>query len=98
MLAYILRRSADMLIALLLMSMIVFALGRVSGDPVALLLNEYATEQDRTELTRQLGLDKPLTTQYFIFIGNALQGDLGISVAGDRRPATELVVERLPAS
>jgi peptide/nickel transport system permease protein len=98
MLAYILRRSAEMLVALLLMSMIVFALGRVSGDPVALLLSEYATEQDRTELTRQLGLDKPLTTQYVIFLKNAVQGDLGISVSGDRRPASELVMERLPAS
>jgi peptide/nickel transport system permease protein len=98
MLAYILRRSAEMLIALLLMSMIVFALGRVSGDPVALLLSEYATDQDRTELTRQLGLDKPLTTQYIIFLKNAVQGDLGISVSGDRRPASELVMERLPAS
>jgi peptide/nickel transport system permease protein len=98
MLAYILRRSAEMLVALLLMSMIVFALGRVSGDPVALLLSEYATEQDRAELTRQLGLDKPLTTQYVIFLKNAVQGDLGISVSGDRRPASDLVMERLPAS
>ena len=98
MIAYILRRTAEMLIALLLMSMIVFALGRLSGDPVALLLSEYATEQDRAELTQQLGLDKPLTTQYFVFIANALQGDLGVSVSGDRRPASELVMERLPAS
>jgi peptide/nickel transport system permease protein len=98
MLAYILRRSAEMLVALLLMSMIVFALGRVSGDPVALLLSEYATERDRAELTRQLGLDKPLPTQYVVFLKNAVQGDLGISVSGDRRPASELVMERLPAS
>jgi peptide/nickel transport system permease protein len=98
MLAFILRRSAEMLVALLLMSMIVFALGRVSGDPVSLLLSEYATEQDRAELTLQLGLDKPLTTQYVIFLKNAVQGDLGISVSGDRRPASELVMERLPAS
>jgi peptide/nickel transport system permease protein len=96
--AYILHRSAEMLIALLLMSMIVFALGRVSGDPVSLLLNEYATEKDRAELTRQLGLDKPLTTQYVIFLKNAVQGDLGVSVSGDRRSASELVMERLPAS
>jgi len=98
MLAFILRRSAEMLVALILMSMIVFALGRVTGDPVALLLNEYATEQDRAEITRQLGLDKPLVTQYTIFIGQALQGDLGTSVSGDRRSAVELVMERLPAS
>jgi peptide/nickel transport system permease protein len=96
--AYVLRRSAEMLIALLLMSMIVFALGRVTGDPVALLLNEYSTDQDRIELTQQLGLDKPLVTQYGIFLKQALQGNLGVSVSGDRRPALELVLERLPAS
>jgi len=98
MLRYIVRRSVEMLIALLLMSAIVFALGRVTGDPVALLLNEYATAQDRAELTQQLGLDKPLLTQYAIFLKNAVQGDLGVSVAGDRRSAMELVKERLPAS
>jgi len=98
MLAYILRRCAEMLIALLLMSMIVFGLGRLTGDPVALLLNEYATEQDRRELTEQMGLDKPLITQYGIFIANAVRGDLGVSVSGDRRPALDLVLERLPAS
>jgi len=96
--AYILRRSVEMLIALALMSFIVFGLGRATGDPVALLLNEYASEQDRSALTRQLGLDQPLPTQYGIFLKNALRGDLGVSVAGDRRPALELVMERLPAS
>jgi peptide/nickel transport system permease protein len=98
MLSYFLRRFAEMLIALWLMSMIVFALGRATGDPVALLLNEYASEQDRIQLTRDLGLDRPLPVQYGIFIKEALQGNLGISVSGDRRPALELVAERLPAS
>ncbi|HTE42908.1 MAG TPA: ABC transporter permease [Steroidobacteraceae bacterium] len=98
MVPYFLRRFAEMLIALWLMSMIVFALGRATGDPVALLLNEYASDQDRIELTQELGLDKPVVTQYAIFIKQALQGDLGVSVSGDRRPALELIAERLPAS
>lgn len=84
--------------ALLAMSVIVFLLGRLSGDPVALLLNEYATEQDRAELTRELGLDRSLPKQYLEFISHALRGDLGRSVAGDRQPATQLIAERLPAS
>jgi len=88
----------EMLVALLLMSMIVFALGRLTGDPIALLLSEYASEEDRIELTRQLGLDKPLLEQYAIFISNALQGDLGRSVVGERPTAVELIAERLPAS
>src|SRR5690606_11217725 len=86
------------MIALLLMSVVVFGLARLTGDPVALLLSEYATEQDRVELTQRLGLDKSLAEQYFIYLGNALQGDFGNSISGDERPAMELVFERLPAS
>jgi peptide/nickel transport system permease protein len=95
---FIFKRAAEMLIALLLMSIIVFSLGRLTGDPVALLLSEYASEQDRIELTRQLGLDKPLAEQYWIFLSSALQGDLGRSVVGERPEALQLIGERLPAS
>lgn len=83
---------------LLAMSVIVFLLGRLTGDPVALLLSEYATEQDRAELTRELGLDRSLPEQYWVFVTRAVQGDLGRSIAGDRQPAMQLIAERLPAS
>lgn len=96
--SYILRRIGEMLTALVLMSMIIFALGRMTGDPVALLLGDYATEQDRMELIRQLGLDRPLPRQYAVFAAAALRGDLGRSVSGDQRPSLEIVLERLPAS
>jgi peptide/nickel transport system permease protein len=95
---FIFKRAGEMLIALLLMSIIVFSLGRLTGDPVALLLSEYATEQDRIELTQQLGLDRPLAEQYWIFLSSALQGDLGRSVVGERPEALTLIAERLPAS
>lgn len=95
---YILRRLAEMAVALVLMSAIVFALGRLTGDPVARLLSEYATDEDRAQITRELGLDKPLVEQYGVFLRNALRGDLGRSVTGDRRPAMEMIFERLPAS
>jgi peptide/nickel transport system permease protein len=84
--------------ALFAMSIIVFLLGRATGDPVSLLLSEYATEQDRAELTHELGLDQSLGTQYWVFVSRALQGDLGRSVTGDRQPAIQLIGERLPAS
>jgi peptide/nickel transport system permease protein len=96
--SYVLRRIGEMLTALVLMSMIIFALGRLTGDPVALLLGDYATEQDRIELVRQLGLDRPLPQQYAVFAAAALRGDLGRSVSGDQRPALSIVLERLPAS
>jgi peptide/nickel transport system permease protein len=87
-----------MIIALFLMSVIVFLLGRLSGDPVSMLLSQYSTEEDRVRITEQLGLNKPVVEQYGIFIFNALKGDLGKSVAGDNRPALALILERFPAS
>jgi peptide/nickel transport system permease protein len=95
---YIIRRFPQAVITLFLVSLIVFILGRLTGDPVALLLSETATEEDRILLTKQLGLDKPLPEQYAIFLLNAIKGDLGRSVRGERAPALKLVFERLPAS
>jgi len=95
---YIVQRFFQMIIVLFVMSAIVFLLGRLTGDPVSSLLSNYATEEDKIQLTRQLGFDKPLIQQYGIFISNALKGDLGKSVAGDNKPALTLIFERLPAS
>jgi peptide/nickel transport system permease protein len=86
------------MIALFLMSVIVFLLGRLTGDPVSMLLSQYSTEEDRVRITEQLGLNKPVIEQYGIFVFNALKGDLGKSVAGDNRPALALILERFPAS
>ena len=91
-------RLAEALAALLLMSLVVFLLSRVTGDPVALLLGDGATAEDRDALIAQLRLDRPLWQQYFSFLGNALTGDFGQSVAAGRRDALGLVLERLPAS
>lgn len=95
---YIVRRLIQAVVTLLLISVIVFLLGRLTGDPVALLLSEYSTQEDRALLTRQLGLDKPLPEQYVIFLSNALKGDLGRSIRGERAPALDLVLERFPAT
>jgi peptide/nickel transport system permease protein len=95
---YIVRRLIQGVVTLFLVSIIVFILGRLTGDPVALLLSEFSTLEDQEMLTRQLGLDKPLPEQYAIFVWNAVRGDLGRSIRGDRAPALELVLERLPAT
>jgi peptide/nickel transport system permease protein len=95
---HIARRLLEMSGAMLAMSLIVFLLGRMTGDPVNLLLSEYATDQDRAELTRELGLDQSLPKQYWTFVAHAVRGDLGRSVTGDRQPAAQLIAERLPAS
>ncbi len=95
---YIARRLVQGVVTLFLVSIVVFILGRLTGDPVALLLSEFSTFEDQEMLTRQLGLDKPLPEQYAIFVWNAVRGDLGRSIRGDRAPALELVLERLPAT
>ncbi|MGQ9427379.1 ABC transporter permease [Gilvimarinus sp. F26214L] len=95
---YVLSRFAEMVVALFLMSVVVFLLGRLTGDPVALLLSDYASDEDRARITRELGLDQPLITQYGNFAARALRGDLGSSLMGEQRPALEMVLERFPAS
>ncbi|MBN1255492.1 MAG: ABC transporter permease [Deltaproteobacteria bacterium] len=95
---YIAQRLVQAVVTIFLMSIIVFLMGRMTGDPATLLMSQYSTEDDRIEITKRLGLDKPLPEQYLIFITDALHGDFGRSVKGDRRPALEIVLERLPAS
>jgi peptide/nickel transport system permease protein len=95
---YLLKRIVQAIITLFLMSMIVFLLGRLSGDPVPLLLGDLATKEDRALITKELGLDKPIPVQYIIYLKNALHGDLGTSIRGARRPVVSMVLERIPAS
>ncbi len=95
---YLVRRLIQAVATLFLVSFLVFMLGRLTGDPVAILLSEFSTAEDKAILTHQLGLDKPIPEQYLIFLENALRGDLGRSIRGDREPALQLVLERLPAT
>ena len=94
---YLLRRLSQTLIVFLVITVIVFAMLHASGDPVELLLPQDATEQDALILRQTLGLDKPLPVQYFVFLGNALKGDFGVSYHHGQ-PALKLVLDRLPAS
>jgi peptide/nickel transport system permease protein len=95
---YILKRFIQAVVTLLLMSIIVFLLVRLTGNPAVFLVSEYATDEDIARITQQLGLDRPLLEQYGIFLSNALRGDLGRSVTGAQSPVLETVIQRLPAS
>ena len=68
-----------------------------AGDPVELLLPPDATEQHAIELRHSLGLDKPFSTQYIVFLKNAMKGELGTSFIYGQ-PAFDVVLERLPAT
>ena len=95
---YLLKRIFQAIITIFLMSIIIFLLGRLSGDPVPLLLGDLATKEEVDLITRDLGLDKPVPVQYAIFLEKALQGDLGRSIRGARRPVVSQIIERIPAS
>jgi peptide/nickel transport system permease protein len=92
---YILRRLLQGVVLLFVLALIVFALARVTGNPADLLLPEDATAEDRADLLRTLGLDRPLHEQLFAFLGGAVRGDLGRSIRY-RKPAVEVFFERLP--
>jgi peptide/nickel transport system permease protein len=68
-----------------------------TGDSVNMLVHEEATLEDIEKVRRSLGLDKPLVVQYFIYLGDLVRGDLGDSLR-ERRPATEILKERIPAT
>jgi len=94
---YILRRVLLGGVTLWVVSLAVFLLVRISGDPVH-MMTDGATAPDQIEfLRRELGLDKPLIVQYGTFLSNALRGNFGVSFT-HRTPTLELYLERLPAS
>ena len=91
-------RVLQSILAVLVMSMIVFSLARLSGNPIDVMLPIEATEEDHERLTQYWGLDKPLHEQYVLFVKNAIQGDFGESLKYQGQSAMGLVVERLPAT
>jgi peptide/nickel transport system permease protein len=94
---FVFGRLLQSLVALALLSVVVFILARATGDPLHLILPMSATEEDYAEARRYLGLDRPYIQQYLSFVGRAVTGDFGISLRS-RRPVSELIRERLPNS
>ena len=97
MLRFVLFRVLQSLIALAILSVVVFVLARTTGDPLHLILPMSATEEDYANARRYLGLDRPYVEQYLSFVGRAITGDFGTSIRA-RRPVIELIKERLPNS
>jgi peptide/nickel transport system permease protein len=94
---YVVGRVFQTLLSMLVVVSIVFVLTRLSGNPINLLLDVNATERDQQILTHALGLDRPLLVQYAIYVRNIATGDFGSSIL-TRRPVTEHISERLPAT
>jgi peptide/nickel transport system permease protein len=94
---YVLRRLAQTLLVLFVTSAMVFAGLFVIGDPVEILVNPQADQEERARSAAALGLDKPALEQYFIFLKGTFSGDLGNSFVFGR-PAIEIILERMPAT
>ena len=77
--AFILRRSTQSIIVLFIMSLLVFSGVNLVGDPVEMLINPEADQAEVERVIKELGLDKPITEQYWYFLMNAFKGDLGTS-------------------
>ena len=97
-LEFIIRRIITSLFVLLGVSIIAFFLARVvPSNAAALYIGPKARPEDIERVEKQLGLDKPLPTQYTIYMGDLLRGDLGTSI-GSKRPVLQELTERLPAT
>lgn len=94
---FILRRLAQSLLVLFVMSLLVFAGVYAIGNPIDILINPQADQQEIARATAALGLDQPLWLQYWHFISSAFGGDLGKSFASNV-PAVQLILQRMPAT
>ncbi len=97
MLAFVVRRLLQAILVMLAVAFVAFLLFQYVGDPVTQMLGQDATPEDRARLRADLGLDQPFFVQFATFVGNAVQGDFGISLRQGRAVST-LIEERLPAT
>jgi peptide/nickel transport system permease protein len=90
-------RLLQSILSLLGMSLLIFVLVRMSGDPVDLMRTSTTTEADLANIRAQWGLDKSYPEQYWTFVSGIVRGDLGTSLI-QRRPVTTMIGEALPNS
>ena len=97
---YLIRRLLTSLVTIVGATFVVFALSRVAGDPLLLYAAPEGygrTPEQIRALEKHLGLDKPFIVQYLVWIKNTLQGDLGQSLAGERK-VTKVISEKVGAT
>ena len=95
---FIVVRAFHSLIALVAISIIVFGLARITGNPLDVLLPLEATQADFDRVEKAWGLDKPLPLQYFKYVNNIFHGNFGESLKWQDKTAGELVISRFPAT
>jgi len=94
---YLTNRFFQSIIIIIGISMAVFLISRLTGDPVSLMVDFDTSTEDREILRKELGLDKPIPIQYLIFLKGVIRGDFGDSIRYEE-PAIDLVFQRIPAT
>lgn len=94
---YIIRRALYACVSLVLLSITIFCLVRITGDPAILMAEPGAKEEDLQAIRHEFGLDQSYVVQYMVFVKNIARGDFGKSIYY-RIPVFELYLQRLPAS
>jgi peptide/nickel transport system permease protein len=97
MVTWMIRRLFQACLVVLAMTVIVFIGVHIIGNPVDILISPEADQAERARIIAEMGLDRPLWEQYFIFLGEALRGNLGRSFVFNE-PALKLIAGRLPAT
>ncbi len=97
MLVYVIRRLVQSVVVMAVMALIVFVGVYAIGNPIDVMIAPDATELERQRAIARLGLDKPMWEQFFVFLSNLVQGDLGRSFRHNE-PALQLILDRLPAT
>ncbi|HEX6443968.1 MAG TPA: ABC transporter permease [Streptosporangiales bacterium] len=92
---YVAGRIGQAVLSIAGVSVIVFVVLRLSGDPSRLLVPQNASAADVARIRHQLGLDQPIWVQFGHYVAELLHGDLGYSYV-QHRPALDLILERLP--
>ncbi|MEO6291892.1 MAG: ABC transporter permease [Burkholderiaceae bacterium] len=97
MFAFVLRRLIQAVVVMITVAFIAFMLFQYVGDPVVYLLGQDALPEQIAQLRADLGLDRPFIVQFWHFLGNAAQGEFGISLRQGAK-VSRLIGERLPAT
>lgn len=95
---YLLIRFGQSILTLIGVSIIIFSLARLSGNPLDVLVPEESSPEIRAQVEKLWGLDKPIHEQYLVFVSNAVRGDFGKSIKWQGQSALDLVLGRFPAT
>nr|WP_321525749.1 ABC transporter permease [uncultured Cohaesibacter sp.] len=97
MISFIVKRLLQSVMVMLTVAFVAFALFNYVGDPISNMVGQDTTFAEREQLREQLGLNDPFLVQFGRFVGNAVQGDFGLSYH-HKQPVSNLIAERMPAT